>query len=258
MKEKLITLTTAVPADIYEKINEDAKALGVTRAEVARTLLIGIFHLDEQANIVSPSQTVDSLIKDTEEKCDVIDKAASAFVEGLSQIDEVPFDVVNKAAHYNQCPAVCKEGHSIECIDVVKHFGFSLGNAIKYIWRAEFKQDAILDLEKAEYYVKCESDKRAKANPADTSLSGLEEAVKLLQQEIKQRKALNSSSTEQEPPKKSPQSSNQPGIWYRHVKYTRSEFAAHINAPYKSVCKLLNKGFTTEDVAAKYLSSKAS
>jgi hypothetical protein len=34
--------------------------------------------------------------------------------------------------------------------------GFNLGNAFKYIWRADLKFDAIEDLEKAEFYLRDE------------------------------------------------------------------------------------------------------
>jgi hypothetical protein len=48
--------------------------------------------------------------------------------------------------------------------------GFCLGNAMKYIWRADLKRDAIEDLRKARWYLdreierrepeKCETDRR--------------------------------------------------------------------------------------------------
>jgi hypothetical protein len=38
---------------------------------------------------------------------------------------------VNHPLHYNS------HGSGVECIDVVEWMGFSLGNAIKYIWRAD-------------------------------------------------------------------------------------------------------------------------
>jgi hypothetical protein len=54
-------------------------------------------------------------------------------------------------SYYNWIPG-------IECMDVVKHFPFCTGNAIKYIWRAglkdsETRQD---DLRKAIYYLEIE------------------------------------------------------------------------------------------------------
>lgn len=61
----------------------------------------------------------------------------------MSQIDHPP--------HYNQHPT------GIECITVVEHFNFNLGNAIKYIWRAGLKSDdSIQDLEKARWYIERE------------------------------------------------------------------------------------------------------
>ena len=48
----------------------------------------------------------------------------------------------------------------IECMDVVKHFDFCIGNAIKYEWRAGRKDSETFekDLEKAIYYLQVELD----------------------------------------------------------------------------------------------------
>lgn len=54
---------------------------------------------------------------------------------------------VNHPKHYNQHPS------GVECITVVEHMGFNLGNAIKYIWRADLKGDAFEDLRKALWYI---------------------------------------------------------------------------------------------------------
>jgi hypothetical protein len=40
--------------------------------------------------------------------------------------------------------------------------GFNLGNAIKYIWRADEKVNAIEDLRKARWYIEREISKRIK------------------------------------------------------------------------------------------------
>tara|TARA_Y100000593_G_scaffold58479_1_gene108655 strand:+ start:950 stop:1294 length:345 start_codon:yes stop_codon:yes gene_type:complete len=61
---------------------------------------------------------------------------------------------VNHPKHYTQHPS------GIECIQITEHMGFSLGNAIKYIWRADLKNDAIEDLRKAVWYIEREIDKR--------------------------------------------------------------------------------------------------
>lgn len=57
---------------------------------------------------------------------------------------------VNHPAHYNAHPS------GVECIDVVEHMGFNLGNAVKYIWRADLKGDAAEDLRKAVWYLERE------------------------------------------------------------------------------------------------------
>ena len=46
-------------------------------------------------------------------------------------------DPVNKPSHYTSHPS------GIDCIQITEHMGFNLGNAIKYIWRADLKNDAI-------------------------------------------------------------------------------------------------------------------
>ena len=41
----------------------------------------------------------------------------------------------------------------IECIQVTEHMNFNLGNAVKYIWRAPYREDQIRDLKKAAWYI---------------------------------------------------------------------------------------------------------
>lgn len=61
---------------------------------------------------------------------------------------------VNHPDHYNW--------FGIECIEVVEHFPFNLGNAIKYIWRAGRKDDIIVDLKKAIWCIQREIDRLQK------------------------------------------------------------------------------------------------
>ena len=68
--------------------------------------------------------------------------------------DEVAKDMVGAPPHYRSHPS------GIECIEVTRHMGFNLGNAIKYIWRADLKHDAIEDLKKAVWYLQDEIQKR--------------------------------------------------------------------------------------------------
>lgn len=63
---------------------------------------------------------------------------------------------VDHPPHYNAHPA------GIECIDVVEHFGFNIGNAIKYLWREGLKGNSLEDLEKAGWYIAREIEKRRK------------------------------------------------------------------------------------------------
>lgn len=58
--------------------------------------------------------------------------------------------------HYKSHPS------GIECIQITEHMGFNLGNAFKYIWRCDLKQDAIEDLRKALWYIEREINKREK------------------------------------------------------------------------------------------------
>jgi hypothetical protein len=66
---------------------------------------------------------------------------------------ECAHDPVNHPQHYTSHPS------GIECIEVTRHMGFNLGNAIKYIWRADLK-NGVEDLEKAMWYLKDEIAKR--------------------------------------------------------------------------------------------------
>ncbi|MER5836932.1 DUF3310 domain-containing protein, partial [Streptomyces sp. NPDC002130] len=66
-------------------------------------------------------------------------------------------DPVNRPAHYTEHPS------GVECIQITEHMGFNLGNAVKYIWRADLKGSAIQDLEKARWYIDRELVKRGVA-----------------------------------------------------------------------------------------------
>ena len=63
-------------------------------------------------------------------------------------------DAVNHPKHYTNHQS------GIECIQITEHMGFCLGNAIKYIWRADLKDNAIDDLRKAIWYIERELEKR--------------------------------------------------------------------------------------------------
>lgn len=61
-------------------------------------------------------------------------------------------DMVNHPQHYTSDPS------GIECIQVVRHRNYNIGNAIKYLWRAGLKNEEkhIEDLKKAIFYIQDE------------------------------------------------------------------------------------------------------
>ena len=67
-------------------------------------------------------------------------------------------DNVNNPKHYTSHPS------GIDCIQITEHMGFCLGNAIKYVWRADLKEDAIEDLQKAVWYINREISRRKAGN----------------------------------------------------------------------------------------------
>ena len=64
-------------------------------------------------------------------------------------------NTVQHPKHYNSHPS------GIECIEIVRHHNFNIGNAIKYLWRAGLKHEEgmsdkgkqIEDLRKALFYI---------------------------------------------------------------------------------------------------------
>jgi hypothetical protein len=66
-------------------------------------------------------------------------------------------DLIEHPPHYTAHPS------GIECIEITEHMGFNLGNAIKYLWRADLKGAAIEDLKKAQWYIARELQKREQA-----------------------------------------------------------------------------------------------
>lgn len=68
--------------------------------------------------------------------------------------EKAKVDMVNHPPHYTSHPS------GVECIQITEHMGFNLGNALKYIWRADLKGSAVEDLEKAVFYINRELVKR--------------------------------------------------------------------------------------------------
>ena len=55
--------------------------------------------------------------------------------------------MVNHPPHYTS------HSSGIETIQITEHMNFCLGNAIKYILRADLKGNKVEDLKKAEWYI---------------------------------------------------------------------------------------------------------
>lgn len=80
---------------------------------------------------------------------------ATAFDPDMDEPTQ-PTDNVNHPKHYTQHPS------GVECIQITEHMNFCLGNAVKYIWRADLKQNAIEDLKKARWLIDREIERRNK------------------------------------------------------------------------------------------------
>ena len=73
---------------------------------------------------------------------------------------------VDHPQHYNQHPA------GIECIDVIEEFSLNIGNAMRYLWRHQFKGAVIEDLEKAAWYIQREIDRLKKRDNGHIAREG--------------------------------------------------------------------------------------
>jgi hypothetical protein len=78
--------------------------------------------------------------------------------EGQGDIWQHPMDVEDaiNPPHYREHPS------GVEAIQITEHMGFCLGNAMKYIWRADLKHGdgGVEDLTKAKWYLERELKRR--------------------------------------------------------------------------------------------------
>lgn len=89
----------------------------------------------------------------------VVDKAAPDpnHDRDPNTVHNTVYDPVNHPKHYTSHPS------GVECIQITEHMSFNLGNAVKYLWRADEKGTPITDLEKAVWYISREIAKRQRA-----------------------------------------------------------------------------------------------
>lgn len=73
-------------------------------------------------------------------------------------------DSVNHPRHYTSHPS------GVEAITICEHYGFNVGNAIKYLWRAGLKGDGsgIEDLKKCRWYVSREIERLERADRGES------------------------------------------------------------------------------------------
>jgi hypothetical protein len=86
--------------------------------------------------------------------------------EKISIIGGAPksYETVNHPKHYNSHPS------GIECIEIIRHFSFNIGAAIKHLWRLGTKPgaSALEDIEKAIWYLQDEANRIRKENEAQS------------------------------------------------------------------------------------------
>ncbi len=63
-------------------------------------------------------------------------------------------NLIDHPVHYTSHPS------GIECIEITKHMNFCLGSAMGYLWRADFKGNDIVDLQKAIKFIEFEISRR--------------------------------------------------------------------------------------------------
>jgi len=80
-------------------------------------------------------------------------------IEPTFNMNELESSPINPS-HYKFHPS------GIECIQIIEHMSFNLGNCLKYIWRADLKHDdgGAEDLNKALWYIKRELIRKQKSD----------------------------------------------------------------------------------------------
>lgn len=115
-----------------------------------------VIEIDEESRSLVNCRTHVSLGNISEEDFNNLINTKLDIINSIEEEFAVENDNVNHPEWYTQHPS------GIECIEITRHYCFSIGNAIKYLWRAglkkemglEDKQKEIEDLEKAIWYIK--------------------------------------------------------------------------------------------------------
>lgn len=99
---------------------------------------------DELVNMTNMEDEIADLTAGV--KPEVYSTKPGGIIEVKSSSQVIPEDPINPS-HYRKHPS------GIECIEVVRHMTFNLGQVFKYLWRADHKGHTIEDLKKAQWYL---------------------------------------------------------------------------------------------------------
>ena len=153
-------------------------------------------------DVPTPSPTDDGRLTMTpEEFSEAVDRASEnvrkmpsykasggdpkAVVEGLEEgppgYCDIDPDLVNHPPHYTSHPS------GVECIEVTEHMNFCVGNAIKYLWRAGRKGEAVEDLEKAKWYLDREIERVKSLRKRNMNSSGIKMTDKELAEIVRRK-----------------------------------------------------------------------
>lgn len=84
-------------------------------------------------------------------------------IENVKEDREMPFNPdpsdakPAKPDHVNHPPHYASHPSGVECVDIAEHLSFNLGNALKYVWRWEQKDDPEENLRKCLWYIERET-----------------------------------------------------------------------------------------------------
>ena len=127
--------------DIKKLLEEDKTIREANEAEIARRKRLGIDERGQISNLIALQ---------TQIREEIQEKDLYGARKVIKEIIER--EMVNHPDHY--------QGNKFEVIDIIEDYdlGFSLGNAVKYILRADKKDNKKQDLKKAIWYIQREID----------------------------------------------------------------------------------------------------
>ena len=125
------------------------------RAEALDTAVTAIRSMGK-FGVTSPVETSEwvKVAYDSDDDFEGVSEVPVTLYEMMEQTAQEAPDMVNHPPHYTSHPS------GVECIQVTEHMNFCLGNAVKYVWRADSK-NGVEDLRKAAWYIEREIARRS-------------------------------------------------------------------------------------------------